>query len=77
MLSPNSNRNLELIEKLGGINYLENKLKKNENFKKQEIRSSSTDFVQTEKIKNDEKKRISNFIKMNNKLKSFDELDNI
>jgi hypothetical protein len=77
MLSPNSNRNLELIEKLGGINYLENKLKKNENFKKEEIRSSSTVFVQTEKIKYDEKKRISNFIKMNNKLKSFDELDSI
>jgi len=77
MLSPNSTKKLEIIEKLGGINYLENKLKKNENLKKQEIRSSSTDFVQTEKIKNDEKKRISNFIKMNNKLKSFDKLDNI
>jgi len=77
MLSPNSTKKLEIIEKLGGINYFENKLKKNENLKKQEIRSSSTDFVQTEKIKNDEKKRISNFIKMNNKLKSFDKLDNI
>ena len=44
MLSPNSNRNLELIEKLGGICFLENKLNNNENRYEQEVRSNSTDF---------------------------------